>query len=59
MILKNALLLIIMHCYTLLCIKFLHVDTLIHAAPSELDHTSGVRTCIQRVKPKMAEFEEL
>ena len=27
--------------------------------PSELYHISGVRTQIQNVKPKMAEFEEL
>ena len=26
---------------------------------SELYHISGVRTCVQKVKPKMAEFEEL
>ena len=30
-----------------------------YIACSELYHISGVRTHIQKVKPKMAEFEEL
>ena len=31
----------------------------LHGQTSELYHISGVRTNIQKVKPKMAEFEEL
>ena len=31
----------------------------LHSQHSELCHISGVRTHIQKVKPKMAEFEEL